>query len=275
MRVNEKVMDKPIGVMDSGVGGLTVAKEIMRQLPGEKIVYFGDLKRCPYGDRPLEEVRKYTIEVADHLVSRGVKMIVVACNTATAAALGDLEERYDIPVIGVINPGARSAIQSSNNQDAIVLATQATVDSEAYRDAIHHINRNFRLTSMACPRFVPIVEQLRYKDKIVVRIALHQTLKPLLNTSADTIILGCTHYPLLAGEIHDYFGGRKKVIDSGHETAREVSVIMTYGKTHATSGDKRNHLMIVNGDSTRFEYILKDWIPFIDYTIEEIDLEVY
>lgn len=100
-------MDKPIGVMDSGVGGLTVAKEIMRQLPDEQIIYFGDLRRCPYGDRPIEEVRQYTIEVADHLVSRGVKMIVVACNTATAAALADLEDRYDIPVIGVINPGGR------------------------------------------------------------------------------------------------------------------------------------------------------------------------
>ncbi|AKG74209.1 glutamate racemase [Salinicoccus halodurans] len=266
-------MDKPIGVMDSGVGGLTVAKEIMRQLPDERIIYFGDLKRCPYGDRPLKEVKEYTIEVADHLVRRGVKMIVVACNTATAAALDVLEERYDIPVIGVINPGARSAIQSSNNHDVIVLATQATVKSDAYRDAIHHINGSFRITSLACPKFVPIVEQLRYKDKVVVRVALHQTLKQLLDTSADTIILGCTHYPLLAGEIHDYFGGRKKVIDSGYETAREVSSIMTYGKTHAASGSKRNHLMIVNGDSTRFEYILRDWIPFIDYTIEEIDLE--
>lgn len=268
-------MNKPIGVMDSGVGGLTVAKEIMRQLPDEKITYFGDLKRCPYGDRPLEEVRKYTIQVADHLVSRGVKMIVVACNTATAAALDDLEERYDIPVIGVINPGAISAIQSSSNNDVIVLATQATVDSEAYKDAIHHINSSFRITSLACPNFVPIVEELRYKDKVIVRIALHQTLKHLLNSTADTIILGCTHYPLLAAEIYDYFGGRKKVIDSGYETAREVSSIMTYGKIHASPGNGRNHLMIVNGDSTRFRYILKDWIPFIDYTIEEIDLEAY
>ncbi len=268
-------MDKPIGVMDSGVGGLTVVKEIIRQLPDEKIVYFGDLKRCPYGDRPLEEIKDYTIEVADHLVSRGVKMIVVACNTATAAALEILEDRYDIPVIGVINPGARSAIQSSNNQDVIVLATQATVNSEAYHDAIQYINSNFRVTSLACPKFVPLVEQLRYKDKVVVRIALHQTLKQLLSTSADTIILGCTHYPLLAGEINDYFGGRKKVIDSGFETAREVSSILTYGKKHATPGDRKSHLMIVNGDSTRFEYILKDWIPFIDYEIEEIDLEEF
>ncbi|WP_411841939.1 glutamate racemase [Salinicoccus sp. HZC-1] len=268
-------MNKPIGVMDSGVGGLTVAKEIMRQLPDEQIIYFGDLKRCPYGDRPLEEVKKYTIEVADHLVSRGVKLIVVACNTATAAALPALEERYDIPVIGVINPGARSAIQNSNNHNVIVLATRGTVDSEAYKNAIHYINNDFQITSLACPKFVPLVEELRYKDKVVVRIALHQTLKHLVNSTADTIILGCTHYPLLAGEIYDYFGGRKKVIDSGHETAREVSSVLTYGKCHAAPGNSRNHLMIVNGDSTRFEYILKDWIPFIDYTIEEIDLEVY
>ncbi|HIW12908.1 MAG TPA: glutamate racemase [Candidatus Salinicoccus stercoripullorum] len=268
-------MDKPIGVMDSGVGGLTVAKEIMRQLPDEQIIYFGDLRRCPYGDRPIEEVRQYTIEVADHLVSRGVKMIVVACNTATAAALADLEDRYDIPVIGVINPGARSAIQSSNNQDVIVLATNATVNSGAYRDAIHHINGGFKVTSLACPKFVPIVEELRYKDKVIVRVALHQTLKGLLGTSADTVILGCTHYPLLAGEIREFFGGRKNVIDSGYETAREVSSLMTYSRTHATPGNRKTHVIIVNGDSSRFEYILNDWIPFIDYKIEEIDLEAY
>jgi len=268
-------MDKPIGVMDSGVGGLTVAKEIMRQLPDERIIYFGDLRRCPYGDRPLEEVRRYTVEVADHLVSRGVKMIVVACNTATAAALSELEDRYDIPVIGVINPGARSAIQSSNNQDVIVLATNATVNSGAYRDAIHNINGGFKVMSLACPKFVPIVEELRYKDKVVVRVAIHQTLKGLLGTSADTVILGCTHYPLLAAEIHDFFDGRKNVIDSGYETAREVSSIMTYSKSHAAPGSRKTHVMIVNGDSSRFEYILRDWIPFIDYKIEEIDLEAY
>lgn len=265
-------MDSPIGVMDSGVGGLTVAKEIMRQLPDEEILYFGDLKRCPYGNRPMEEVKRYTVEVTDFLVKRGVKMIVVACNTATAAALDVLEQRYEIPVIGVINPGARSAIQNSVNHNVIVLATKGTVDSEAYKNAIHEINSSFKIYSLACPKFVPLVEELRYKDKVVVRIALHQTLKHLLGSKADTVILGCTHYPLLATEINDYFNGRKNVIDSGYETAREVSSILTFRKSHASEKKVKRHTMIINGESERFEYILNDWIPFIGYTIEEVNM---
>ena len=265
-------MDSPIGVMDSGVGGLTVAKEIMRQLPDEEILYFGDLKRCPYGDRPMEEVKQYTVEVTDYLVKCGVKMIVIACNTATASALHLLEKRYDIPVIGVINPGARSAIQNSINHNVIVLATKVTVDSEAYKAAIQDINSDFKIYSLACPKFVPLVEEMRYKDKVIVRIALHQTLKHLVGSKADTIILGCTHYPLLADEISDYFNGGKNVIDSGYETAREVSSILTFRKAHASGRKEKSHTMIVNGDSGRFEYILNDWIPFIEYTIKEIDI---
>ncbi|GAB3060620.1 glutamate racemase [Salinicoccus sesuvii] len=273
MKVKRRAMNNPIGVMDSGVGGLTVAKEIMRQLPDESIVYFGDLDRCPYGSRSMAEVRRFTLQVADHLVSRGIKMLVVACNTATAAALHILEKRYDIPVIGVINPGARSAIQSSANQDVIVLATEGTVTSEAYPKAIHQINHRFKIQSTACPKFVPLVEELRYKDKVVVRIVLHQTLKHLADTRADTVILGCTHYPLLADEIRDYFYGRKKVIDSGYETAREVSAMLTLLKGHASPRSNPEHLMIVNGKTERFEYILKDWMPFIEYRLEQVELE--
>lgn len=265
-------MSRPIGVMDSGVGGLTVASEIMRQLPDESIIYFGDLDRCPYGSRPMEEVRRFTIQVADHLVDRGIKMLVVACNTATAAALDTLKDRYDIPVIGVIEPGARSAIQGSTNQNVIVLATEGTVQSGAYPEAIRHINRNFSVQSTACPKFVPLVEELRYKDRVVVRVVLHQTLKHLADSKADTVILGCTHYPLLAGEIRDYFDGRKKVIDSGYETAREVSAILTLFDSHAPPGSEPHHLMIVNGETPRFEYILKDWMPFMEYTLEQVEL---
>ncbi len=273
MKVNEEVMDRPIGVMDSGVGGLTVVREVIRQLPNESIIYLGDLNRCPYGDRPMDQVRRYTMEVADVLVARGIKMLIVACNTATAAALDILRERYTIPVVGVIGPGARSAIQSSNNQNVIVLATNGTVDSGAYPEAIQRINRKFNVESTACPKLVPLVEELRYKDKVVVRVVLHQTLKHLHSSKADTIILGCTHYPLLADEIYDYFSGRKKVIDSGHETAREASSILTALKAHAPSQSEPTYTMIVNGKTERFEYILKDWMPFLDYEIEQITLE--
>lgn len=272
MKVNNISMNKPIGVMDSGVGGLTVVREIIRQLPDEEILYFGDIKRCPYGEKSLADVRKYTIEVADYLVKNGVKMIVVACNTATAAALDILEERYDIPVIGVIDPGARSAIQSSNNRKVIVLATRGTVNSGAYKDEILHLNKNFQVESLACPRFVPLVEEMRYKDRMVSRIVVHQSLKGLYHSDADTVILGCTHYPLLAMEIQDYFGDGKKVIDSGYETARDVSAILTYQKAHSAPRDGVTHTILVHGDSERFEYILKDWMPFTSYKIKEIEL---
>lgn len=265
-------MNKPIGVMDSGVGGLTVVKEIIRQMPDEEILYFGDIKRCPYGEKILEEVRKYTIEVADYLVANGVKMVVVACNTATAAALDILEERYDVPVVGVIEPGARSAIQSSTNRKVIVLATRGTVNSGAYKNAIINLNKNFQVESLACPKFVPLVEEMRYKDRVISRIVVHQTLKELYRSEADTVILGCTHYPLLAMEIQDYFGDSKKVIDSGYETARDVSAILTYQKARSESRDDVCHTILVHGDTERFEYILKDWLPFTLYEIKEIEL---
>lgn len=265
-------MNKPIGVMDSGVGGLTVMKEIIRQLPDEEILYFGDIKRCPYGEKSLEEVREYTIEVADYLVASGVKMIVVACNTATAAALDILETRYDIPVIGVIDPGARSAIQSSNNRHVIVLATRGTVNSGAYKEAILQINKNFEVESLACPRFVPLVEELRYKDRVVSRIVVHQSLKEIYRSEADTVILGCTHYPLLKMEIQDYLGSSKKVIDSGFETARDVSAILTYQRAHSEPRDDVKHTILVHGETERFQYILKDWMPFTEYDIKEIEL---
>lgn len=265
-------MDKPIGVMDSGAGGLTVVKEIIRQLPDEEIVYFGDIKRSPYGEQSLEVVQAYTIEVADFLVSQDVKMIVVACNTATAAALSILESRYDIPVVGVIAPGARSAIQNSDNRSVIVLATTGTVNSGAYTESILSIDNNFKVKSRACPKFVPLVEEMRYKDQVVSRIVIHQTLKDLYDSAADTVILGCTHYPLLAEEIRVYFGSGKKVIDSGYETARDVSAILTFKHAHRETVEEVTHTIYVNGDSTRFEYILNDWLPFIKYDIKELDM---
>lgn len=265
-------MSSPIGVMDSGVGGLTVVKEIIRQLPDEEILYFGDIKRCPYGEKSLSDVRNYTIEVADYLVGSGVKMIVIACNTATAAALDILETRYDIPVIGVIDPGARSAIQNSHNRQVIVLATNGTVNSGAYKEAILHLNKNFKIESLACPKFVPLVEELRYKDRVVSRIVVHQTLKEIYRSKADTVILGCTHYPLLKPEIKDYLGDSKKVIDSGYETARDVSAILTYQRSHSAPREDVKHTILVHGSTERFEYILKDWLPFTEYEIIEIEL---
>lgn len=267
-------MDRPIGVMDSGVGGMTVVKEIIRQLPHEKILYFGDISRCPYGEKSQEDVRDYTIQIADYLVEKGIKMLVIACNTATAAALEILKESLDIPVLGVIQPGARSAIQNSRNGKVLVLATSGTVKSNAYSDAVKGINSGFSVSSLACPKFVPLVEQLRYKDDVVSGIIIHQSLKNQRHNEADTIILGCTHYPLLSAGIRNYFNGEKKVIDSGYETARETSTILNYNNLLRTSAENIVHTILINGDSSRFEYVLRDWLPGLDYQIQEIELQV-
>lgn len=267
-------MDRPIGVMDSGVGGMTVVREITRQLPNERILYFGDISRCPYGEKDLDTVRTYTIQVAEYLVEKDIKMLVIACNTATAAALDILRERLEIPVIGVIGPGARSAIQHSRNGKVLVLATSGTVKSDAYPAAIKKLNQNFEVTSQACPAFVPLVEELRYKDDIVTGIVIHQALKAHLNSDADTVILGCTHYPLLKENIRRYFEGRKAVIDSGYETAREVSSILNYQNILRTPAGEVTHTILINGDSSRFKYILRDWLPELKYDMKEIELKV-
>ncbi|MCU7257859.1 glutamate racemase, partial [Pseudomonas aeruginosa] len=188
-------MNRPIGVIDSGVGGLTVAKEIMRQLPNETIYYLGDIGRCPYGPRSGEEVKQFTTEIAQKLVEFDIKMLVIACNTATAVALEHLQNILPIPVIGVIEPGARTAIMTTKNQNVLILGTEGTIKSEAYRKHIKRINPNVEVYGIACPSFAPLVEQMRYNDPTITSIVIHQTLKQWRNSEADTVILGCTHYP--------------------------------------------------------------------------------
>ncbi|EKU45054.1 glutamate racemase [Staphylococcus massiliensis] len=266
-------MNKPIGVIDSGVGGLTVAKEIMRQLPNETIYYLGDIGRCPYGPRDKEEVCLFTNQLADYLVDHfDIKMLVIACNTATAVALKDLQKRLAIPVIGVIEPGARTAIMTTTNNNVLVLGTEGTIKSGAYRRQIMSINPNVKVSGVACPGFVPLVEQLRYDDPTITSIIIHQTLKQWRSTKADTVILGCTHYPLLYKPIHDYFDGKKTVISSGLETAREVSALLTFSNEHAHYTPKPKHRFFANGSTVHIERIIKHWLK-IDQSVEQISIQ--
>lgn len=253
-------MNKPIGVIDSGVGGLTVAKEIMRQLPNETIYYLGDIARCPYGPRPGEEVKKFTTELAQKLMEFDIKMLVIACNTATAVALNYLQNILPIPVIGVIEPGARTAIMTTKNQNVLVLGTEGTIKSEAYRTHIKKINPNVNVYSVACPGFVPLVEQMSYKDPTITNIVIHQTLKQWRNSDADTVILGCTHYPLLYQPIYEYFSGTKTVISSGLETAREVSALLTFSNEHASYTEHPQHRFFATGDTTHIKNIIDEWL---------------
>ncbi|MCD5323766.1 MULTISPECIES: glutamate racemase [Pontibacillus] len=265
-------MDQPIGVIDSGVGGLTVAKELMRQLPKEEFVYLGDTKRCPYGPRPKEEVINFTWEMVRFLQMKKIKMLVIACNTATAFTLQQLKEQLDIPVIGVIQPGARSAIKVSKNLHIGVIGTEGTIKSKAYANALQHINPDIRVNALSCPPFVPLVEQGLFSGEEALHV-VRETLEPMKKANhIDTLILGCTHYPLLKDTIHRVMGDEITIISSGDETAQEVSVILDYyGRLY--EGDRvPNHKFYTTGDSKLFGDIANSWFEDHISHIETISL---
>ena len=216
--------DAPIGIFDSGVGGLTVARAVLDQLPGEQVLYIGDTANGPYGPRPIAEVRDLAMGIMDELVDSGVKMLVIACNTASAAVLHDARERYTlgrgVPVIEVIHPAARAAARVTRNGHVGVIATQGTVDSRAYVDALAAVP-GIELTQQACPRFVELVEQGVTTGRKVLDVA-EEYLAPVKVAGVDTLILGCTHYPLLSGAISYVMGENVTLVSSSGETARDV-----------------------------------------------------
>lgn len=212
---------RPIGMFDSGVGGLTVARAVMELLPHEDLIYFGDTARCPYGPRPAQEVRRFAIEIMDHLVEQDVKLLVVACNSAASVALGAARSRYEVPVISVIEPGIRHAVAATRNRKVGVIGTEATVRSGAYDDALSATKANVQLASQACPRFVEFVERGETNSDEVVQVA-EGYLAPLKSAGVDTLILGCTHYPLLTQVIQYVMGEEVVLVSSAEVTANEV-----------------------------------------------------
>jgi glutamate racemase len=264
-------LERAIGVIDSGVGGLTVAKEIMRQLPFENIVYLGDTARCPYGPRTGEEVKKFTWEMTRFLLKKNIKMLVIACNTATAVALEEIREQLSIPVIGVIIPGARTAIKVTKNNYIGMIGTIGTVRSRAYEKALKKINNRVRTVSLACPKFVPLVESGEY-DGPVARKIVKETLWPLKNKEIDTLILGCTHYPLLAKVIQEEIGEKVKVISSGAETAREVSTILNHHDQLASEENQVEHHFYTTGSKEIFARIASNWLNQEIHSVETIKL---
>lgn len=257
---NEAVrLKQPIGIIDSGVGGLTVAKEIMRQLPHENIVYLGDTARCPYGPRTGEEVKAFTWELTRFLLTKEIKMLIIACNTATAVSLDEIQSELSIPVIGVISPGARTAIKRTDNQIVGVIGTEGTIRSGAYEKALKQLNKQIIVHSLACPKFVPLVESGEYVGLLAEKI-ISQTLKPLKNMTMDTLILGCTHYPLLEPLIKKEMGEQVNVISSGEETAREASTILYHYKMLNNSHAKPEHQFFTTGSEIIFNKIASDWL---------------
>lgn len=214
----------PIGVFDSGLGGLTVVREITRRLPHEKLLYVGDTARVPYGTKSPETIRRYALQIAFFLMQKRVKAIVVACNTASALALKSLKS-LPIPILGVIEPGARAAILSTEKMRVGVIGTPATVNSHAYKAAIQSHAPRARVWETACPLFVPLVEEGWTENPVTIQVA-RTYLKPILKNRIDTLVLGCTHYPLLKKTLQRVAGKSIRLIDSAEETAREVEQLL-------------------------------------------------
>jgi glutamate racemase len=253
------VTDAPIGILDSGVGGLTVARAILDQLPHEPIRYVGDTARGPYGPRPLAQVREFSLEILDRLVDGGVKALVIACNTASAAMLRDARERYAVPVVEVIQPAARRAVKATRNQRIGVIGTRATITSRAYEDAFAAAP-DLQIFSAACPRFVEFVEAGVTGGDELLKVA-HEYLAPIMQADVDTLVLGCTHYPLLTGVIQYVVGEDVTLVSSAEETAKDVyRVLVAHDLLRDVQAPAPEHEFMATGDTAEFSVVAQRFL---------------
>jgi len=257
--------ENPIGIFDSGVGGLTVLKEISKLISTENIVYLGDTARVPYGIRSAETVVKYSIECADFLFKKQIKMLVVACNTSSSVSLHVLRERFPIPVIGVIEPGVRAALKVTKNGKIGIIGTEATVQSESYAKKIKSLNPNIEVISKACPLFVPMVED-GILEGTIAELVVERYLKDMKNSGIDTLILGCTHYPLLKKTIQKYMEGIN-LVDSAQEIAQEVRTLLAQRGLLNEKSDGHYKIFYVTDSPERFKKIGE---IFLDYELNNI-----
>ena len=249
--------DSPIGVFDSGVGGLTVARAIIDQLPHESLLYVGDTARGPYGPRSLAQVRSFSLEILDELVDAGVKALVIACNTASAAMLRDARERYSVPVIEVIQPAVRRAVFATRTGKIGVIGTQATIESGAYTDAFAAAP-HLEITSIACPLFVEYVERGETSGAAITEIAKNY-LAPLREAEIDTLVLGCTHYPLLTGVISYVMGEGVTLVSSAEETAKDLYRVLV--EDELLRGDeKANYKFVATGNTEQFSSLARRFL---------------
>jgi glutamate racemase len=245
---------RPIGVFDSGVGGLTVVRAIVDLLPREPILYLGDNGRFPYGPRRVEEIRGFALEIAEHLVGRGVKMLVVACNSIEVAAISHLADAHGVPVVGVIEPGARAAVRATRNRRVGLIGTEATVRSGAYERTISALARDIDVVARACPAFVDHVERGdTSSDELLGRA--REYLEPLREAGVDTLILGCTHYPMLSGLIQLVMGEDVVLVSSAEETAKDVYAALVSSNLLRRDQDEPRHEFLTTGDPETFRRI--------------------
>lgn len=253
------VADAPIGIFDSGLGGLTVARAVLDQLPHEPVIYLGDTARAPYGSRPIAQVRRYALDCLDRLVDRGVKILVIACNSASAAVLHDARERYAIPVVEVIRPAVRRAVAATSTGRVGVISTQATHQSNAYADAFAAAP-HIELTSRPCPRFVEFVEAGRTSGSELLAVA-RAYLGDLQAARVDTLILGCTHYPLLTGVLSYVMGEGVTLVSSAEETAKQVfRALADRGELRADELSAPGHDFYTTGDPAAFERLARRFL---------------
>ena len=249
----------PIGVFDSGVGGLTVARALLDQLPHEELLYVGDTAHGPYGPLPIADVRRHALAGLDDLVDRGVKMLVIACNSASSACLRDARERYDVPVVEVIAPAVRRAVAATRNGKVGLIATAMTVASGAYEEAFAAAP-DVSLTSAACPRFVDFVERGVTTGRQLLQLATHY-LQPLMDADVDTLVLGCTHYPLLTGMISLVVGEGVTLVSSAEETAKDVyRVLVREGLERPDDAPPPEHRFLATGDPAPFEKLRRRFL---------------
>ena len=264
---------RPIGIFDSGLGGLTVLKEVKKILPSEDIIYFGDTARVPYGTKSRETVVKFSVQNADFLVSLDIKMIIVACNTSSSFSLPTLRRRYDIPVIGVIEPGARGAAKATKKMKVGVIGTRATISSGVYESEIEKINPKIKITSLACPLFVPLVEEGWLKEDVTLEVA-RRYLGPLKRKNIDVVVLGCTHYPLLKSAIRRILGKGVRLIDSATQTARAVKKVIHEKNIYNRRKSKGNYIFYVSDEPRLFEKIGSRFLGSKIVNIKKVDVGV-
>lgn len=267
----------PIGVFDSGVGGLTVVREIIRQIPNERIVYFGDTARVPYGSKSQDTVTRFSKQIVRFLQTHQVKTIVVACNTASAYALEELEKECDIPIIGVVKPGAKVASEVTRNGKIGVIATEATIGSQIYSKYIKQLNKDVTIYGKACPLFVPLVEEGLWQDPVTDEIA-KRYLTELIDIDIDTLILGCTHYPLIRSTVGRIMGDKVELVNPAYETARELKEMLArkglLSKEAPRLGDNQYQFFVSDG-AEKFKRFANSIIKYGILSAKTINIEQY
>lgn len=264
----------PIGVFDSGIGGLTVAREIMRQLPEENVVYFGDTARVPYGSKSKNNIIRYSEQIVRFLKTKHVKAIVIACNTASALALEEVQKQVDIPIIGVIVPGARAAVRETKNQKIGVIGTEATIRSETYTKEIQRQIPEATVMGVPCPLFVPLVEEGFAKHKITEEV-IDIYLSDMKHSDVDTMILGCTHYPLLRSKIMAYFGDCVQIVNPAYETAIDLKCILQEREIENHSGEPAVYEFYVSDAAEKFTKFANSILPYDVSSTKLVNIEEY